>query len=101
MSKLLIEALERRIPQVTDKESAMAKLSEHVSKGMLTVEEAQRFTDMLYPVRYEDVLDKEGEIIDKVAITERVIFKELKPQPTIEDYILDIDYRLTMREMGL
>lgn len=60
----LIEALEIRIPQVEDKEKAYKKLQEHFANGDLSEYQAQRFTDMLFPVKY----DEEGNQLNEQTI---------------------------------
>jgi hypothetical protein len=48
---------------------------------------------------YDEVRDEEtGELID-ITSTERPI--ELPPEPTEMDYLLELDYRLSMIELGL
>ena len=77
--QLLKDALDIRIPKVQDKSNAYTMLQKHVSDGNLSEYDAQRYTDILYPAKYEIELDEDGVEVP-VEVTPRTIF-------TLDDYV--------------
>lgn len=49
---------------------------------------------------YDFVLDEEGKLIDIIP-TERPEPEPVIPEPSLEDYLLDLDFRMSMLELGL
>lgn len=77
--QLLKDALDIRIPKAQDKSKAYTMLQKHVSDGNLSEYDAQRYTDMLYPAKYEIELDEDGMEVP-VGVTPRTVF-------TLDDYV--------------
>ena len=75
----LLEALDIRIPHVKNKEEALTILKGHVDNEMLTEPQAQKYIDILYPIEINEILNEEGEVIEKVEVTKQ------KPLFTVEE----------------
>lgn len=67
-----------------------------------TTEEGQSLAQKIRECRpyFDFVLNEEGDLIDVIP-TKRPEPEPIVPEPTIDDYLLDLDFRLSTIELGL
>lgn len=97
LKQQLARALEDILTAV-EKESILAEIKE-LDELVYVVDDNSKLAKKIMESApyFEFVLDDVGELVDITPLPKPVVI----PEPTTEDYLLDLDYRLSLRELGV